>query len=126
MPSASPGASAQKVQGEVVDAGDHKIVDRSLVEHYSKNMGDLEKNIGVKEIKQGNKLTGFSISFIRKGSLFEKLGVRRGDVIKTVNGQQIDSYNAAMDVYKNLSDMDNMTLVIQRGKEEMELEYEVN
>ncbi len=125
-PSASPGASAQKVQGEVVDAGDHKIVDRSLVEHYSKNMGDLEKNIGVKEIKQGNKLTGFSISFIRKGSLFEKLGVRRGDVIKTVNGQQIDSYNAAMDIYKNLSDMDNMTLVIQRGKEEMELEYEVN
>jgi len=125
-PSSSPGASAQKVQGEVVDAGDHKIVDRSLVEHYSKNMGDLEKNIGVKEIKQGNKLTGFSISFIRKGSLFEKLGVRRGDVIKTVNGQQIDSYNAAMDVYKNLSDMDNMTLVIQRGKEEMELEYEVN
>ena len=110
----------------MVDAGDHKIVDRSLVEHYSKNMGDLEKNIGVKEIKQGNKLTGFSISFIRKGSLFEKLGVRRGDVIKTVNGQQIDSYNAAMDVYKNLSDMDNMTLVIQRGKEEMELEYEVN
>jgi len=124
--SASPDSSVQKVQGEVVDAGDHKIVDKSLVEHYSKNMGDLEKNIGIKEIKKGNKLTGFSISFIRKGSLFEKLGVRRGDVIKTVNGQQIDSYNAAMDVYKNLSDMDNMTLVIQRGKEEMELEYEVN
>ena len=118
--------SAQNVQGEVVDAGDHKLVDRSLVEHYSKNMADLEKNIGVKEIKQGNKLTGFSISFIRKGSLFEKLGVRRGDVIKTINGQQIDSYNAAMDIYKNLSGMDNMTLVIQRGKEEMELEYEVN
>jgi general secretion pathway protein C len=125
-PSASAGDAVQNVQGEVVDAGDHKLVDRSLVEHYSKNMADLEKNIGIKEIKQGNKLTGFSISFIRKGSLFEKLGVQRGDVIKTINGQQIDSYNAAMDIYKNISDMDNMTLVIQRGKEEMELEYEVN
>jgi len=125
-PSETAAVSVQNVQGEVVDAGDHKLVDRSLLEHYSKNMADLEKNIGVKEIKQGNKLTGFSISFIRKGSLFEKLGVQRGDVIKTINGQQIDSYNAAMDIYKNLSSMDNMTLVIQRGKEEMELEYEVN
>lgn len=123
---AAPVSSAKEPEGEVVDAGDHKIVDRSLVDHYAKNMNDLEKNIGIREIKKGKDLTGFSISFIRKGSLFEKLGVRRGDVIKAINGQEINSYNAALDVYKNLSDMDNLTLVIQRGKEEMELEYEVN
>ena len=125
-PTSAPASSAKEVEGEVVDAGDHKIVDRSLVDHYAKNMADLEKNIGIREIKKGKALTGFSISFIRKGSLFEKLGVRRGDVIKAINGQEINSYNAALNVYKNLSDMDNLTLVIQRGKEEMELEYEVN
>jgi general secretion pathway protein C len=124
--SSAPVSSASKVEGEVVDAGDRKIVDRSLVDHYMKNMAELEKNIGVKEIRKGKDITGFSISFIRKGSLFEKLGVKRGDVIKMVNGQQIDSYNAALNIYKNLSDMDNLTLVIERGKEEMELEYEVN
>lgn len=122
----SPVTSTQKVEGEVVDAGDHKIIDRSLVEHYAKNIGDLEKNIGVKEIKKGKQITGFSISFIRRGTLFEKLGVKRGDVIKAINGQQIDSYNAALNIYKELPEMNNMTLVIQRGKEEMELEYEVN
>lgn len=125
-PSSALGSSEKKVEGEVVDAGDHKIIDRSLVDHYAKNMGDLEKNIGVKEIKKGKDLTGFSIAFIRKGSPFAKLGVKRGDVIKAINGQKIDSYNAAFDVYKNISNIDNLTLVIQRGKEEMELEYEVN
>lgn len=124
--SASGVTSADKVQGEVVDAGDHKIIDRSLVDHYAKNMADLEKNIGVKEIKKGNQITGFSISFVRKGTLFEKLGVKRGDIIKAINGQQINSYNAALNIYKELPEMNNMTLVIQRGKEEMELEYEVN
>ena len=125
-PSSVPVSSSGKVEGDVVDAGDHKIIDKSLVDHYAKNMADLEKNIGIKEIKKGKDLTGFSISFIRKGSLFEKLGVKRGDVIKSINGEAIDSYNAAFGVYKNISNIDNLTLVIQRGKEEMELEYEVN
>jgi len=125
--SSTPSASSEKkVEGEVVDAGDHKIVDRSLLDHYAQNMDDIYKNIGIREIKKGKDLEGFSISFIRKGSPFAKLGIQRGDVIKAINGQKIDSYNAAFEVYKNISNIDNLTLVIQRGKEEMELEYEVN
>ena len=126
QPSTASASSENKVEGEVIDAGDHKIVDRSLLDHYAKNMDDIYKNIGIKEIKKGKDLEGFSISFIRRGSPFAKLGIQRGDVIKAINGQKIDSYNAAFDVYKNISNIDNLTLVIQRGKEEMELEYEVN
>ena len=126
QPSAASTSSADQVQGEVIDAGDRKIVDRSLLDHYAKNMDDIYKNIGIREIKKGKELEGFSISFIRKGSPFAKLGLQRGDVIRSINGQKIDSYNAAFDVYKNIGNIDNLTLVIQRGKEEMELEYEVN
>ena len=121
-----PVSTASKPEGDVVDAGDHKIIDKSLIDHYAANMDDIYKNIGIKEIKKGGKIEGFSISFVRKGSPFAKLGVKRGDVIKSINGQKIDSYNAAFGVYKNISNIDNLTLVIQRGKEEMELEYEVN
>jgi len=118
--------SAGKPEGDVTDAGDHKIVDKSLVAYYAKNMDDIYKNIGIAEVKKGNVLEGFRVSFIRKGSPFEKLGMQRGDVIKAINGQKIDSYNVAFDIYKNIENIDNLTLVIQRGKEEMELEYEVN
>jgi len=122
----SAGTSSGKAEGNVVDVGDYKIVDKSLVEHYAKNMDDIYKNIGIKEVKKGNVLEGFRVTFIRKGSPFAKLGMRRGDVIKAINGQKIDSYNVAFDVYKNIENIDNLTLVIERGKEEMELEYEVN
>jgi type II secretion system protein C len=125
-PSPVTTSSRNKVEGDVVDAGDHKIIDKSLIDHYATNMDDIYKNIGIKEIKKAGKLEGFSISFIRKGSPFAKLGVKRGDVIKAINGQKIDSYNAAFGVYKNISNIENLTLVIERGKEEMELEYEVN
>ncbi len=115
-----------KVEGEVTDAGDHKIIDKSLISHYAKNMEDIYKNIGIKEVKQDNKLEGFTISFIKRGSPFAQLGLKRGDTIKSINGQKIDSYNAAFSMYKNIENIENLTLGIQRGKEEMELEYEVN
>jgi len=117
---------AQKVTGDIVDAGDRKIVDRSLIDHYANNIDDVYKNIGIADLKDGNKLKGFQISFVRRDSPFAKLGVKRGDIIKSINGQEINSYNAAFGVYKNIKDIDNLTLVIQRGSEEMELEYEIN
>lgn len=126
QPPAQEASSESAVKGDVIDAGDHKIVDKSLIEHYAKNMDDIYKNIGIVEVKKGNVLDGFRVSFIRKGSPFEKLGIRRGDVIKSINGEKIDSYNAAFGVYKNISNIDNLTLVVERGKEEVELEYEVD
>ena len=120
-----PGAAAQ-VEGDVVDAGDHKIVDKSLIDHYANNMDDIYKNIGITEIKKGNDFQGFKITFVKRGSPFAKLGLKRGDIIKSINGEEIDSYNAAFNSYKNIKNVENLTLVIIRGKKEMELEYEIN
>ena len=118
-------ASLSAVKGDVTDAGDHKIIDKSLIDHYAQNMDDIYKNIGISDIKKGNELQ-FRISFVRKGSPFAKLGLKRGDIIKSINGQEINSYNAAFNMYKNIQNINNLTLVIIRGEEEMELEYEIN
>jgi len=112
--------------GEIIDVGDHKIVDKSLLNHYAKNIDDIYKNIGIADMKKDGKLIGFRISFVKRGSPFSKLGLQRGDIIKSINGQEINSYNAAFNVYKNIGNIENLTLVIIRGKTEMELEYEIN
>lgn len=116
----------KKVLGEVTNEGGIRIIDRSLLDHYADNMEDIYKNIGIAEIKNGKDLQGFKINFVRKDSPFAKLGIRRNDVIRSINGQEIKSYNAAFGVYKNIKNADNLSLVIMRGKEEMELEYEIN
>lgn len=116
----------QEVSGEIVDAGDRKLVDKSLITHYATNMGDIFKDIGIKDIKEGDSVKGFQVSFVRRGSHFSKLGLQRGDIIKSVNGQEINSYNAAFGIYKEIQNIENLTLVIVRDNQEMELEYEVN
>ena len=113
-------------QGEVTEADGLTVVDRTLLDHYSKNMDDIWKNIGIKEVKEGDKIKGFKVNFVKRGSDFSKLGLRRGDLIKSINGQDLNSYNAAFEIYKNIDTMDGLTLKIMRGKEEMELEYEIN
>jgi len=113
-------------EGEVVDVGDHKIIDRSLITHYTKNMNDIYKNIGIKDIKKNGKIEGFRVTFVKRDTPFAKLGLRRGDVLKAVNGQPLDSYKAAFDAYKSVNDTQGLTLTIKRGNKEMELEYEIN
>ena len=115
----------KKAVGKVVDLGDHKVIDRSLLKHYAENMKDIYKNIGIAEMKDGETLKGFWVTFVRKDSPFSKLGLKRDDVIKSINGQAINSYNVAFGIYKNIQNIDNLTLVIERGNEEMELEYEI-
>jgi len=124
VPSSKP--RGKKIEGEVTNEGAAKIIDRSILDHFANNMDDIYKNIGIAEVKDGKDLTGFKINFVRKDSPFAKLGIRRNDVIKSINGQEINSYNAAFGVYKNIKNIDNLNVVIIRGKEEMELEYEIN
>jgi general secretion pathway protein C len=119
----TPGSHAK---GEITDAGDRKIIDKSVIDYYRKNFKEIGRNIGIAESRKGGALDGFKVTFVRRGSDFEKLGLQRNDVIKAVNGEPVNSYKAAMDIYRKVGTMDNMTLTINRGNEEMELEYEVN
>ena len=122
----APSAPAAAPAGEIVDAGDHKIVDKSLLEHYTAHVDEIYKNIGIKDVKKGGRIEGFRVTFVKRGSPFAKLGLRRGDVLKAVNGQPLTSYKAAFDAYKSVRDAAGLTLTIQRGNKEMELEYEIN
>ena len=119
-------STPSSAKGEIVDAGDHKIIDKSLIDYYTKDIESIYKNIGIKDLKKDNKINGFMITFVRRGTPFAKLGLKRGDILKAINGRQLTSYKAAFDAYKNASSMSNVTLVIERKKVEMELEYEVN
>lgn len=123
---AAQGSASPSASGDVIDAGDHKIVDRSLLDYYADNMDEIYKNIGITEVKKGNSIEGFRVTFVKRGSPFAKLGLRRGDIIKSINGEELTSYNAAFNSYKNIKNTANLTLGIVRGKKEMELEYEVN
>jgi len=114
----------KKVDALIVDDGDTKRIDRSLIREYTQNPEKIWKNIGLLEIKNDGKLNGFKVRFVRRGTPFEKLGLKRGDIIKAINGEPIVDYATPMRMLKSADTIDDLSLIIERNHEEQELKYE--
>jgi general secretion pathway protein C len=71
-----------------------------------------------------SKSGGFQVQQIQAGSLYEKLGLRAGDVIKVVNGQPVNSAEDAMRLYQQMSNIDAVQLEITRDGKSEHLYYQ--
>ncbi len=89
------------------------------------NPTDIWKNIGLDEHFSQGKQDGFKVSFVRKGTVFESLGLRVGDVIQSINNKELKNNAQAFSAYQELKDAKALKLTIIRGKTTMELEYEI-
>jgi general secretion pathway protein C len=67
---------------------------------------------------------GFLVRQIQPGSLYEKLGVRAGDVIKSVNGQPINTAEDAIRLYQQMSSISSVQMQITRGGKSESLNYQ--
>jgi general secretion pathway protein C len=66
---------------------------------------------------------GFMISRIKNGSIFQKMGIRNGDIIQGVNSEPIKSPEDMLELYKGLKSGAQITLNIKRRGKEETLEY---
>jgi general secretion pathway protein C len=105
--------------------GEGKIVSKNLLSSYTKDIKKVWRDIGIDEHKVHGQLQGFKINFVKKGSDFDKLGLKRGDILEAVNGQELNSYKSAYSFYGEMGNIENLTLSIKRDNQEMELEYEI-
>ena len=69
--------------------------------------------------------SGFKLVAIKAGSIYETLGLKRGDIIKGVNGEPVDTPQKAMELYQALKSSDNIQLEIDRGGSPTTLNYAV-
>ena len=106
-------------------AGDTTYIPKNLFNKYKTDIGAIRKNIGVAPYMEGGKLSGFRIRYVKKGSDFDKLGVKRGDIITAINGEQLNNFKVPLEFFNNLDSITAATLTIKRGNEIKELEYEV-
>jgi len=71
---------------------------------------------------------GFLVREIQPGSVYEKLGVRTGDVIRSVNGQPINNMDEVMKLYQQLGGIDKLGSVaieVTRGGRTESLQYNI-
>lgn len=116
---------AKKEDTGIVEEDGRKIISRDLLGSYTKDVDKIWRDIGIGDNKVNGRLNGFKINYVKKGSDFEKLGLKRGDILMAVNAEELNSYSAAMNFFKDIENIENLTLTVQRNGKSEDIEYEI-
>ena len=106
--------------------GNRMTVNRSDVEEYLKRFSEIVREAGVVPHLVDGQVEGYRITYIKKGSVFEDLGFRRGDILKKVDGETVTSPQQGFDLFQKLRDSGSFKIIAERNGKEMEYEYLVN
>jgi general secretion pathway protein C len=79
----------------------------------------------VPETDANGKYVGFKIVYLKEGSLFEKIGIGRNDVLTRINGYDLDSPEKALQLFSKLRVANQFTIDIKRGDRATTLDYSV-
>jgi general secretion pathway protein C len=59
--------------------------------------------------------TGFKLFSIRPDSIYSKIGVQNGDVIRRINGYDLNSPEKALEVYSKLKEANRIDIELERS-----------
>ncbi|HSA59769.1 MAG TPA: type II secretion system protein GspC [bacterium] len=119
------GAADRGKTAEDTGASAGKIVlDQKEVDDALQNLDKLQQEVRIVPNFQDGKPAGMKVLSIKPGGLVSKLGIRRGDVLEKVNGQELD-IRRGMELFSNMKDSKNFSLDVTRGGKNQTLEYEI-
>jgi general secretion pathway protein C len=114
----TPGAAA--LQPIVRSLPDRQVVDRRALQQQLGRPEFLSQALIVPS--PGG---GFLVREVQSGSLYEKLGLRPGDVIRSVNGQALSSMDEVMRMYQQFGTAERVTVDVQRQGRAETLYYDM-
>jgi len=99
------------------------VIDRAEVDNALENMSQLFTQIRAVPHFEGGKSTGFRLFAIRRGSLFDKIGLKNGDVLQKINEIDFNDPSRALALMQQLRNEDNLTVEIVRNRRHETLSY---
>lgn len=108
---------------EPIRQGERIAVKRSEVEKSLKNVHQLLSQARVRPHFSEGKPDGLAITHIKRGSIFEKLGLKNGDIVKGLDGKEIKSPDDVLQMYEKLTVGSEVAIEIERDEEEQIINY---
>jgi len=124
-PKVNPSISRPSSNKGIIEKDGIKLINRKLLTNYISSPEKIWKDIGISENKLNGKLHGFKINYVKRGSDFEKLGLKRGDLLMAINAEKLDNIGAVMSLYKDINNIENLTLTVERNGKSEDIEYEI-
>ena len=121
------GAAPTGGDGAVQGQGNNFSLKRSDLNQYMENLPALlQQARAVPNIDPGTGVVdGFRLVDIQPGSIYERLGLRRNDLIKGVNGEPVNDPAKAMELYNRLRTDANVAINIERDGRQETLNFSI-
>jgi len=100
-------------------------VRRSDVQDALKNINTLLSQVRIRPHFKDGKADGLALSNIKGNSIFAKLGLRDGDVVRGVNNRPIRSPDDIVSFYNKLTSASRISLQINRRGQDSTINYRI-
>lgn len=104
--------------------GDTYTIRRSEIMKVLGNLNSILQQARVMPAVQNNVYQGLRLVSIAPGSFFEKLGLRRGDILKTINGRVLDM-SSGFSMFNELKSETSFSLEVDRRGQPQTLSYQI-
>lgn len=71
------------------------------------------------------KSVGLRMFAIRSGSIYEKIGLKNGDILKSVNGQSLADLTQAVKLFEKLKEERSVNVVLERDRQDRDFKYQI-
>ncbi len=120
-----PPRPAVRRQQPTTQPGGTIRLERNEIESSLTDLNQLMQQARVRPYLEGKEAAGFVVSNIKPGSIFARMGLRNGDIIKGINEEAITGPDQAINLYESLVEGGEIALAIKRGRRVQELHYEI-
>ena len=105
--------------------GNEKIViEQSEVDEALANLDKFYTEVRIVPNFKGGQVAGMKVLSVKPGSIISKLGIRRGDILQKINGQELD-VKRGMELFNELKNLKNFSIDMERGGQNKTVEYEI-
>ena len=101
-------------------------ISRREIERITKDPGIMFREIRLVPYVKNGKTEGFIFEWIKPGSLFHRAGLRKGDVLVSINGMTIKSGEDAFRLLQVLRNEPSLRVVVLRGGQKREINIRID
>jgi general secretion pathway protein C len=98
---------------------------RSMINEAINDVTKLMTQVKIQPHMEEGQPDGLAISNIKPNSIFRRMGLRNGDVLKKVEGQDIRTVDDALRLYDSMKSADSVSVVIERRGSLRNIDYTI-
>ena len=114
---------SQPLPSALTGAERNIAMNRSEVNDSLKDLNGLMSQASIQPHNTDGQADGLAILGIKAGSIFRKMGLRNGDIVKSVNNEAIKSPEDLINMYNDLKTAPDVSVQILRRGQERTLNY---